>query len=79
MSSQNIVFGDKEVDKKEFYSSRRAILLNSVDTSKIIVSGGYKINGTTSKLFIGYLDDNVIQPLCIILNILKMILKIFHL
>ena len=36
MSSQKIKFGDKEVNKKEFYSSKQAILLDSVDLSKII-------------------------------------------
>ena len=38
MNSQNIVFGDKKVNKKEFYLSKRAILLDDVDVSKIIVS-----------------------------------------
>ena len=38
MSSKKIKFGDKEVDKKFFYSSKKAILLNSVDFSKIVVS-----------------------------------------
>ena len=37
MSSQKIKFGDKENDKKEFYSSKEAILLDSVDLSKIYV------------------------------------------
>ena len=32
MSSQKIIFGDKEVDKKEFYSSKEAILLDSIDS-----------------------------------------------
>ena len=31
MRSQKIKFGDKEVDKKEFYLSKQAILLDSVD------------------------------------------------
>ena len=31
MSSRKIKFGDKEVDKKEFYSSRQAISLGSVE------------------------------------------------
>ena len=44
MSSQKIKFGDKEVDKKEFYSSQEAILLDSVDLSKIVVSNKWKIN-----------------------------------
>ena len=55
MSSQKIKFGDKEVDKKEFYSSKQSILLDSVDMSKIIVSNKWKINDTTYKYFCGYL------------------------
>ena len=35
MSSQKIKFGDKEVNKKEFHSSKEAIFLDSVDLSKI--------------------------------------------
>ena len=31
MSSQKIKFGDKEVDKKKFYSTKEAILLYSID------------------------------------------------
>ena len=46
MSSQKIKFGDKETDKKEFYSSKQAILLDSVDLSKIVVSSRWKINDT---------------------------------
>ena len=36
MSSRKIKFGDKEVDEKEFYSSKQAIPLDSVDLSKIV-------------------------------------------
>ena len=38
MSSQKIKFAEKEVDKKDFYSLKQAISLDSVDKSKIIVS-----------------------------------------
>ena len=38
MSFKKIKFGDKEVDKKEFYSSKQAISLDSVDSDKIVVS-----------------------------------------
>ena len=38
MSLKKIKFGNKGVDKKEFYSSKEAILLDSIDLSKIIVS-----------------------------------------
>ena len=67
MSSQKIKFGDKEVDKKEFYLSKEAILLDSVDLSKIVVSSKWKINDTTYKYLCGYLNNDVIQLLCVIL------------
>ena len=68
MSSQKIKFGDKEVDKKTFYSSKEAILLDSVDLSKIIVSSRWKLNDTTYKYFCGYLNnDGIVKPLCVIL------------
>ena len=51
MSSQKIRFGDKEVHKKKFYSSKEAILLDSVDLSKIVVSSRWKLNDTTYKYF----------------------------
>ena len=61
MSSQKIKFGDKEVDKKEFYSSKEAILLDPVDLCKIIVSRKWKISDTKYKYFCGYLNNDVIQ------------------
>ena len=68
MSSQKIKFGDEEVDKKKFYSSKLAILLDSVDLNKIVVSNKWKINNTTYKYLCGYLNNDVIQPLCVILH-----------
>ena len=67
ISSQKMKFGDKEADKKEFCSSKEAILLDSVDLSKIVVSNKWKIKDTTYKYFCGYLNNDVIQPLCVIL------------
>ena len=62
MSSQRIKFGDKEVDKKEFYSFKQAILLDSVDLNKRVVSNKWKINDTTYKYLCEYLNSDVIQP-----------------
>ena len=67
MSSRKIKFGDNEVDKKELYLSKQAISLDSVDLSKIVVSNKWKINDTTYKYSCGYLNNDVIQPLCVIL------------
>ena len=63
MSLKKIKFGKKEVNKKEFYSSKQAISLDSVDLDKIVVSKKWKINDTTYKQ----------------LNILMMVEKICHL
>ena len=77
MSSQKIKFGDKEVDKKKFYSSKEAILLDSVDLSKIVVSSRWKLNDTTYKYFCGYLNNDVIKPLCVILPQMNGYIKCF--
>ena len=77
MSSQKIKLGDKEIDKKEFYLSKQAILLDSVDLSKIDVSSKWKINDTTYKYFCGYLNNDVIQPLCVILPQISGYIKYF--
>ena len=67
MVLKKLKFGDKEVNKKEFYSSKQAISLDSVDLDKIVVSNKWKINETTCKYLCGYLDNDTIQPLCVIL------------
>ena len=49
MSLKKIKSGGKEVDKKEFYSSKQAISLDSVDLDKRVVLSKWKINETTYK------------------------------
>ena len=77
MSLEKIKFGDKEVDKKEFYSSKQAISLDSVDLDNIVVSSKLKINETTYKYLCGYLNNDVIQPLCVILPQMDGYIKYF--
>ena len=55
---RKIKFGNKEVNKKEFYSSKQAISLDSVDLNKIVVSKKWKINDTTYKHICGYLNND---------------------
>ena len=66
----------KKLIKKKFYSSKKAILLDSADLSKIVVSSRRKLNDTTYKYFCGYLNNDttgsssakrIIKPLCVIL------------
>ena len=77
MSFKKIKFGDKEVDKKEFCSSKQAILLNSVNLDKTVVSRKWKINETTYKYLCGYLNNDVIRPLCVILPQMNGYIKYF--
>ena len=77
MSLKKTKFGDKEVDKKEFYSSKQAISLDSVDLDKIVVSNKWKINETTYKYLCGYLNNDIIQPLCVILPQMHGYIKYF--
>ena len=78
MSSKKIKFGDKEVNEKELYSSKQATSLDSVDLSKIVVSNKWKINDTTYKYLCGYLNNDIIQPLCIILPQMNGYIKYFN-
>ena len=77
MSLKKIKFGDKEVNKKEFYSSKQAVSLDSVDLDKIVVSSKWKINETTYKYLCGYLNNDVIQPLCVTLPPMNGYIKYF--
>ena len=78
MSLRKIKFGNKEVNKKEFYSSKQAISLHSVDLNKIVVSKKWKIDDATYKYFCGYLNNDVIKPLCVILPQMNGYIKYFN-
>ena len=72
------MFSDIEVNKKDFYASKQAILLNLVNTNNIVVSYRVKQNNDTNKYFIGYsYDDGVIKPLCIVLPQMSGYIKYF--
>ena len=77
MSLKKINFGDKEVYRAKFYSSKQAISLDSVDLNKIVVSKKWKINDTTCKYICGYLNNDTIQPLCVILPQMDGYIKYF--
>ena len=77
MSPKTKKFGDKEINRKEFYLSKQAIPLDSVDLDKIVVSSKWKISDTTYKDLCGYLNNDVIQPLCVILPQMNGYIKYF--
>ena len=57
--------------------SKQAISLDSVDLNKTVVSNKLKINDTTYKYLCGYLNNDTIQPLCVILPQMNENIKYF--
>ena len=78
MSLRKIKFGNKEINKKEFYLSKEAILLDfTIDLNKIVASKKWKIDDKTYNYFCGYLNNDVIKPLCVILPQMNGYIKYF--
>ena len=68
MSGKDINFDDKKINKSNFYKDKKLFSLNDIDVNKILVSRKESYGTKNSlKYFIGYNDDDVIRPLCIIL------------
>ena len=63
METAKIIFGDKQINRKDFYSARDAILLNKVDTGKIIVSAEVIVDNDSKKFIVGYKNYDIIMPL----------------
>ena len=73
-----LVFDDIEVSKKKFYESKKGLKLSSVDVGKIVVSNKIKGNNGTSKVFFGYMDDNCVILLCLLLPQMSGWIKYFE-
>ena len=58
MSRKSINFGDKKINKSNFYKNKKLFKTADIDINKILI-----INSL--KYFIGYKDDYVIRPLFI--------------
>ena len=55
------------VNKKEFHKSKAPVNLDKVNVVQIVVSDKFKHNDDIFKYFIGYKEDEIVQPLRIIL------------
>ena len=67
MSGKRINFDDKKINKSNFYKNKKLFILNDIHVNKILVSKKESYGTKNSlKYFIGYNDDDVIRPLCII-------------
>ena len=78
MSEKTLKFDNIRVNKKEFHKSKQPIDLDLVNVDQVVVSDKFKHSDGGFKYFIGYKEDEIVKPLCIILpqiigyiNILK--------
>ena len=75
---KRLKFNNIKLNKKEFHKSKEPIDLLSVDLNQIVVSYKSKHNDEGFKHFIGYLENEIDKPLCIILPQMDGYLKYFE-
>ena len=75
--TMNSVSTNGGLNKKEFHGSKQPTALNLVNVNQILISDKFKHSDTGLKYFIGYKNDNVIQPLCITLPQMSGYIKFF--
>ena len=74
----NLVFNDINVNKKQFHESKQGIKLDDIIIKNIVISNKIKINDNIIKCYIGYIiDDNVI-PLILLLPNMSRWIKYFE-
>ena len=69
MSGKSINFDNKNIKKSDFYKSKNLLKIEDIDINKIFVSKKESYSTKNAiKYFIGYIDNNVIKPICISLQ-----------
>ena len=77
MGEKTLKFNNIKVNKKESHKSKQEIEVDLVGTGKIVVSDRFKHNEEGFKYFIGYQEDGIVKPLCIILPQMNGYIKYF--
>ena len=77
MSGETLKFGDIRLNKKEFHKSKQSIDLSLVNVDQIVVSDKFKDSDDDFKYFIGYKEDEIVKPQCIILPPMSGFIKYF--
>ena len=76
MSEKTINFGDKKINKKDFYNNKKQFNIEDIDINKILISKPETYENNTRKYIIGY-NDNTISPLQLFLPKMTGYLNIF--
>ena len=63
MSEKTINFGDKEINKKDFYNNKKQFNIKDIDTNKILISKPESYGKNNMKKYIIGYNDSTIIPL----------------
>ena len=75
MGVKTLRFNNIILNKKEFHKSKQSIDLKSVIVDQIVISDKFK---NSDNSFIGYQEDKIVKPLCIILPQMSGYIKYFE-
>ena len=78
MSKKTINFGDKEINKKDFYNNKKQFNIKDIDTNKILISKPVSYGKNNMKKYIIGYNDCAIIPLKIFLPEMTGYLDIFE-
>ena len=78
MSEKTLKLNNIRLNKKKFHKSEQWIDLKSVNINQIVVSDKFKHSDEGFKYFIGYQEDEIVKPLCIILPQMTGYIKYFE-
>ena len=78
MSEEILKFDNIRLNKKEFHKSKLPVDLKSVSVDQIVVSEKFKYSDNDFKYFIGYQEDDIVKPLCIIFPQMSGYIKYFE-
>ena len=78
MIEKTLKFNNIRLNTKEFHKSKQPIDLMSVNTKHIVTSDKFKHSDEGFKYFIGYQEDEIVKPLCIILPQMSGYIKYFE-
>ena len=78
MSKKALKFVNLEVNKENIHASKHPVALNLVNINQMLISDKFEHSDKSFKYFIGYKDDNIIRPLCIILPKMSGYIKYFN-
>ena len=78
MSEKTLKLDNIRVSKNEFHKSKQPIDLDLINVDQIVVSDKFKHKDDGFKYFIGYIQNEIVKLLCVILPQMTEYIKYFE-